>query len=771
MKRQQGKDISGLLQIVPTQIVTICILVQCLFLIVLTSHLEAQEQEIENVMGSFKGDDPAIPWIIEADNLKYDIRRNRYDAQGHVVIQKGNRIISANRIHFDKQNMTALAEGNVRATSGGDFLTGQRVELDLSNKTGTIYDGYLYLRENNFHIKGQSISKTGEDTYEIENASVTTCDGDIPDWRIEGKKVRVTVEGFGEVRGATLRARKWPVLYSPLLYFPAKTKRQTGLLFPELGRSKRWGYFINQPFFWAINDSADATFYGHYMTERGLKLGGETRYFLSETTKGAWMFDYLYDRQIDDGTGDSSERWGYVGDGVLRPNRDRYWFRGGHYSSSPLGIRTRLELDIVSDQDYLNEFKTGYSGYDTTRAYFLGAFNRQLNDYTDPARLNRFEVARTWDKFNLNIDFRWTDDVVKRRFEDTDDTLQRLPLILFAGIKQRIFSTGLFFDLDSSYNFFYREDGDRGQRLDVYPRLYRPFRFGQYFTFEPSIGLRETLWWITPEDSMTGVNDNDNFQNRFLWDGRAELTSEIFKVFVVEGKKIDRIKHTLQPRIIYQYLPDVGQEDLPGFDAIDSISPENVVTYSITNFLISRIPQLSEKTGQDNETQRYKTNQFCRFKLEQSYDINQARGIGLLEGDEKRPFSPIGAELDIFWIPQVVMNSDAKWDVYDNRLDEGNVELRLSDLRGDTLTAEYRYTRFETQSIFADLLLRLTDAISTGFVYERNIETGQRLKAGARLLYRAGCWGINLNYLDEPSNRRFEFAIDLFGLGEISAAY
>ena len=180
---------------------------------------------------------------------------------------------------------------------------------------------------------------------------------------------------------------------------------------------------------------------------------------------------------------------------------------------------------------------------------------------------------------------------------------------------------------------------------------------------------------------------------------------------------------------------------------------------------------MSEKTSQDDEPQRYKTNQFCRFKLEQSYDINEARRNGLLEGVEKRPFSPISAELDIFWIPQVVMNSDAKWDVYDNRLDEGNVELRLSDLRGDALTTEYRYTRFETQSIFADLLLRVTDAVSTGFVYERNIETGQRLKAGVRLLYRAGCWGINLNYLDEPSNRRFEFSIDLFGLGEISAAY
>ena len=769
INQHQDEKSGGVIQALHSRFGAIFLLVHCICLILSITPLEAQE--IDTFMDSFKGDDSALPWIIEADTLNYNDISSQYTAEGRVVIRKGDRVISADRIHFDKQNMTALAEGNVRATAGSDFMTGQRVELDLLKKTGTVYDGYLYLRENNFHIKGQTIRKTGEDTYEIEKASLTTCDGDLPDWRITGNRVRVTVEGFGEVRDATLRARRWPVLYSPILFFPAKTKRQSGLLFPQMGVSDRWGYFINQPLFWAINDSADATFYANYMTERGIKMGGETRYFMSETTKGAWMLDYLNDHKIDNGLDDSSEKWGYVGDGVLRPNRDRYWFRGGHYFSAPMGMRARLELDIVSDQDYLTEFKNGYSGFDTTREYFLRTFNRQLDDFTNPDRLNRFDLARTWDKYNLDIDFRWTDDAVKRRFEETDDTLQRLPLILFTGIKQQVFSSQFFFDINSNYNFFYREDGDRGQRLDVYPRLYRPLRFGRYFTLEPSIGLRETLWWVSPEENSALGNNGDRFLNRSLWDGRAEMTSEIFNVFNVDRKRIEKIKHTIQPKIIYQYTPDIDQADLPSFDAIDRILPENIVTYSITNFLISRALQLSGNTEDDGASPRYTYNQFFRFKLEQSYDFNESRGIGIEAGEDRRPFSPIGAELDIFWLPEVVFDSDAKWDIYDNRLDEGNVGLRLSDLRGDTLAAEYRYTRFETQSIYADLLIRWNEAVSTGFLYERNLRTGERLQAGARLLYRAGCWGIGINYLDEPFNRRIEFSIDLFGLGGFKTGY
>ena len=766
---QPGNKPSDVQRVVKKRIRIILFLVPCFFLGLTLSRVDAQE--LGHYADAFGEDDPTLPWTIEADTLGYNDRTSRYSAQGRVVIQKGDRMISADRIDFDRQNMTAVAEGNVRATAGSDFLTGNRIEIDLLKKTGTIFDGYLYLRENNFHIRGQTIRKTGENTYEIEKASLTTCDGELPDWRITGNKVRVTVEGFGEVRGATLRARRWPVLYSPLLYFPAKTKRQTGLLFPQLGSSNRWGLFINQPLFWAISESADATIYAHYMTERGLKLGAEARYFLSETTKGAWMFDFLDDRQIDDGSDDSSQRWGYTGDGVLRPNHDRYWFRGGHYFTAPMDMRARLELDIVSDQDYLTEFKSGYSGFDATRAYYLAAFSRQLDDFTDPSRLNRFALSRTWNQYNLDVDFRWTDDVIKRRFEDTDDTLQRLPLINFTGIRQQVLASQFFFDFDSNYNFFYREDGDRGQRLDIHPRFYRPLRFGRFFTLQPSIGLRETLWWVSRNEGTGIDNDSDRFLSRFLWDGRAEMASEIYNVFNVQWKSIDRIKHTLQPQIIYQYVPEVGQTDLPDFDAVDRVSPENLVTYSISNFLISRAQKVPNGTADDTGFPGFAYNQFCRLKFEQSYDFNKARGIGLEAGVEKRPFSPIGAELDIFWLPQLYMNSDAKWDIYDNRLDEANIELRLSDLRGDTLTTEYRYTRSDTRSIFADLIVRWSGALSTGFVYERNLQTGQRLQAGARLLYRAGCWGIGINYLDEPSNRRIEFSIELFGLGQIKAAY
>ncbi|MFZ0725612.1 MAG: LPS assembly protein LptD [Desulfobacterales bacterium] len=741
----------------------------CIFLSIFLGLVRAGgtcgAQNFEGFLNRLNRDDTQLPWIIDADTLRFDEVAQRYVAEGHVVITKGDRVITADRVQFDQKNMTARAEGQVKVTTGGDFLTGSRVELDLEKKTGTVYDGTIFLRENNFHITGQKILKTGDSTYKIENAGVTTCDGEQPDWIIKGKKIEVTLGGYGIVQGATLRAGGIPVLYSPYLVFPANTTRQTGLLAPQLGASTRWGFFVNQPFYWAISDSSDATFYDLYMSERGNKMGAEYRYAFSDTGKGAWMVDYLNDRKVDDGMGDNSEKWGYPGDAFLRPNRDRYWVRGGHYFTTPADWRGRLEVDVVSDQDYLTEFRNGYSGYNATNDYFLRMFARQLDDYTDPLRLNRFVLSRTWSRFNLDANFQWTDDVIKRRFAESDDTLQRLPAVSFYGVKQRLLSSDLFYDLVSSYNYFYRQAGETGQRLDVYPRFYWPARFGRYLSVEPSIGLRQTLWWTDP------TRDDDRFSDRQLWDARVEMKSDLYNIFAVERLGFDRIKHILRPTIAYEYVPDVGQSDLPDFDVIDRIAAANLITYSLNNFFIARSPRPVAADAPVGGMPPHDYREIVRFNVEQSYYFDPATREDATAAEKEQSFSPITAELDIWLSPYVGLDTRTEWNVYDYRIDTTSVSMLLGDVRGDRLSTGYSYTRGNVHSISTDLLVNWNQHLATGFLYEKNIRTNERLQAGVSLLYRAGCWGVQVSYLDEPSDRKIEFALNLLGLGEFKTGY
>ena len=316
------------------------------------------------------------PWQLEADQVRHDQLKDEYVAEGNVVIQRLDQSIAADLIRFNRQTMIAEASGNVVAISGSDILTGSYMQINLDEEIGHIVDGTIFLKENNYHIAGERIEKTGPKTYTIDRATITTCDGDKPAWKFTGRDVKILEDGSGTAKHAAFYARSLPVLYSPYVYYPARKRRQTGLLLPEFSLGPRKGFSYNQPFFWAISDSQDATFYANPMLNRGVKTGAEYRYYLSNQAKGAILLDGFNDDKVDDGSTDSRKKYGFDDGPIdyLRPNQDRYWFRMSHHQAMADSVNAKLDIDLISDQDYLREFSSGFMGFNETNRYF----NQQL---------------------------------------------------------------------------------------------------------------------------------------------------------------------------------------------------------------------------------------------------------------------------------------------------------------------------------------------------------------------------------------------------------
>ena len=720
-------------------------------------------------------DDALLPWVLEADELTYDPQLNQYIARGNVQLSKADKKLTADYIRYDHKNRHALAEGNVVLIVGQDILTGSRLDIDLEKQVGSIENAYLFLKENNFHITGDKIEKTGEKTYHIGRATLTTCDGPSPSWKISGRDIKIKEDGSGSAKHAVLKARKVPVLYSPFFYYPARKDRQSGFLMPEFGETSRLGYFYNQPFFWAISESADATFYAQYMSNRGIRPGAEFRYILNERSKGAFMLDGFNDDKTDEG-GQSSNDYGYrdAGEEVLRTNEDRYWFRMSHHQPIPLGFFAKLDLDIAKDQDYLRDFREGEMGYEDTNQYFRKVFHRQLDDYNDPVRTNRLNLNRLWPKFSFNLEPRWNDDT--RRNINTNETLQRLPFISLDGEKQKIGDSPFYFDLESQYNYFWRDSDDatRGQRLDVHPRFYIPFRVQNYATIEPSVGLRGTGYRLD-KDNFDDEPDTDKWSHRELFDTRLELFTEIERVFNLEGQLFERIKHLIRPQITHEFIPDSKQGDLPRFDSIDRIDETNKITYALINTLTSKVktvrpqtnrPQLASKRGSERKTTvDYNYNDFLRLEVQHSYDFEKS----------ERSFSPILARLDVSPAKYVWIDANAEYSVYENEFLSHNIQGSLWDSRGDELYVDYRYEKQsketdntdDIQSIFGKIKVQLTDYLSINAENTYNIETEQRIRTAGGFTYTAQCWGFDFKYTDEPNDWKVNFKITLTGLGEI----
>lgn len=729
------------------------------------------------VAGSAHADEPdqapqSSAWNISADRIDYNQNQDLYTAIGNVTIDREGRKLTADSVRINQKTQEAFAQGNVRLESGDDVLSGDQLQINMDYETGTLTNGTLFFSKNHLYLSGHKIHKTGLQTYSAEKASITSCDGPDPDWEITGKDFKVTIEGYGYAKHTALWAGRVPVFYSPFLAFPAKLNRQTGLLMPEPGFSDRKGNQYLQPFFWAINDHTDATLYAHYMSNRGLRAGLEYRYVVDENTLGTFIAEGFEDDRIDDGQGDASERWGYDdrANDQLRLNDDRYWVRMKHDQGLDSGYDIKLDIDVVSDQDYLHEFKSGYNGFDRTKAYFQETFGRDIDDYNDPIRVNRLNLNRIWNTYSFNSDFRWYDDVIKRRLDQTDDTVQKLPEISFNGIKHPLGSSPLYFDLASSYAHLYRINGTRGHRTDLYPRVYYPTMAWEVFSVEPSVGVRQTAWQIDHYDTQPDHGRRTHY--RAIYDTKLDVSTEIFRIFDIDIAGSDRLKHAITPEVVYEYTPDDDQTDFPEFDELDRIDRQNLVTYGFTNTFTARKPIVSK-----NDPAHYAYNPFLRIELSQSFDINKE------QAGDPRPFSPVEVELDLTPGRYISLDTDTLWSPYDNHLDAFNSILSLRDLRGDKLTVDYRYTReadantdtgtlakFGIESIRVTTAAVLSSQWRLRAGYEYDLQDNEELEASAGISYSSQCWAVSIDYLTEQDNYSAIVMFYLKGLGPVGGS-
>jgi LPS-assembly protein len=333
--------------------------------------------------------------------------------------------------------------------------------------------------------------------------------------------------------------------------------------------------------------------------------------------------------------------------------------------------------------------------------------------------------------------------------------------------------------------YYWREDvvddDGRTQRLDAHPRLYLPFQLKPFFTIEPSLGLRGTLWYL--DKKKYDLDGDQKLHSRGLYDTRVDFFTEFFNVFRIEGKSMEAVKHSVRPRVVHTYIPDIDQDDLPNFDSIDRINNAHLLTYSLTNtltsktrkegsFEITRLSDKDEATIIDSATD-YSYNDFLRFELEQTYDIREAK-----QKDSETPFSPLAARLDFFPGKYIAMDADALFSVYDYEFISHNIGGRLWDGRGDKLKVEYRYTRTSDEvdlntakTLYGDIEIKVTNRLKVSGLYEYNFLDNTQVQRGLGFNYKADCWAIKSRVIEKTNvgsenDLNWELSINLFGLGE-----
>lgn len=493
---------------------------------------------------------------------------------GKVKGWHGDKYFEADRLTYWAETEKVLAEGNVLLQEGPDFIKADRIEYDLRQETGVFYDAILFLSERHYFIKASKVQKLGKDRYVLEGASLTSCDPVSPDWEFRSKDLQLRVEGYARAKWPAFVVKRVPIFALPWAIFPVKRERQTGFLIPSFSYSDRYGPIVTIPFFWALSETQDATF---YLTRhgdqrgRGFKLGLEYRYALKSTSHGEVRLFSIRDRV------EREDRWAVFG-------RSFHLF--------PQGVKGFLGLNLVSDDRYPSDFEDDLKGAVRGEPRYL----RYLQSTLD--------LRKEWQWGEASLTFDYFQDLT---IPQDETTLHRLPRFEF-----RTFETRLSDDLPVFEKFefeltnFYRQKGQRGQRWDFVNRLSLRTVPWRLFELEPWLELRDTLYLT--EDEAT--------RNRFLPSAGVSTRTYLFKPVKLLGK--ERL-HWIEPVLSLEWVSEVEQSRNPYYDSKDRIEPKRSLALEVSQRL----------TDKDFSSEVF----YLKVKQEYDFHLNSTGQLRPLQGE------------------------------------------------------------------------------------------------------------------------------------------
>lgn len=653
--------------------------------------------------------DTSVPVELEADQLTYDREKGIYHASGDVRLTQGDLEVRGPSLQWNQQSGDINAADGIRLISPDEELSGSRATYNIIKGTGIIDQGTIYLREENLHIKGERIERLGESEFHVEGGTFTTCDGDVPSWKFGASQMDVTLGGYARARNMVFYLKDIPSLYFPYMVYPAKTERESGLLIPGAGYSDKRGFQYNAAYYQVLGINQDATLFVDYLSKMGVGKGLEYRYIFGQNTAGEAR---LYHMKVDE-----------VDNVII--NEDRYALEWEHSGTLPGDIRMVADIEYVNNRDYFKDFGD-----------VAGNYNKDSVESV-------FSLTKNWGKISLVGEMKYTKDLET----DDDTTLQMLPRVTLDVARTRLGDSIFSYTFDSEYTHFWRQEGLTGERLMVKPTLAADFQLWNVISMTPEVAYRERFYW--------GLSDDSDDDNEGLPEFSTKIHTRLQKIYNGGFWGISKFKHTLEPEVVYRFIPEEDQAHLPSFDSNDRIEEENEIEYALVQKLTARFDLLDQAPVYRD---------LLYLRLSQTYNLTS-------EATGKR-YEEIRAEMILKPMEGLTLDTDTTFDVDQGEWSDISVDLDVGEKDGNQLSVDYRYDRdADTKYGAINLSVDFLKPVYLNYQQRYDFIDDNELEQIVAIEYRQQCWSAMLSFSERDDDgvrdRSMMLTFTMRGIGSV----
>jgi LPS-assembly protein len=674
--------------------------------------------------------DPEQASLLVNANTTETLADNVALLDGDVQISQGYRQIRSNSARIDQTNRTVVLEGNVQFREPGLLLLGKNAEIDIDSKEVQIEDATYVLHEASVRGKAENLQRTKDGVITISDATYSTCEPGDTTWLMATSEISIDQEsGFATVKNAQLKVKDIPVFYFPWIKFPVNDRRSSGLLFPTLNVDSSNGLDYAQPIYWNLAENYDATITPRLVQERGIGLELEFRHlsqYAETEISGGFLGDDKGGKDENDIDADTGlpEHLG----------EDRYLMGLSHLGGIGKSWSTFLDLNKVSDNDYLND---------------LGNMSQESNSLINLRRVaGATYKTEHWDYL---VEARDNQIIV----DGLEEQYSVLPKIDINGYYR--FDNSMVVDLNNQSALFDHDNRDFvtgiRNRLDYGVSWDKRWTWGY---FQPQLRVKHLSYDLDSDGASLAT------QSPSVTVPVASVDSSIF--FERDFNLFGGYTQTLEPRLYYLKAEFRDQSDFPDFDTReftpsydrlfrderfnggDRISDEERLTIALTTRFIDK------KSGQERFT----------ASIAQSINYIDRRvtlsstpsAIELAELSRRQ--SPLALKLSGRMNVNWRFTSDIIYDTHDSELGKSSFSLRYNDRQNRLFNATYRSTQRDPRLLDGESLTQdIRQADISGFVplegnfnlvgrWNHDFTNSRALDVFAGFEYNSCCWRASL---------------------------
>jgi LPS-assembly protein len=538
---------------------------------------------------------------------------------GHVEVTYRESRLLADHATYNRSTGEIEATGNVEFTDPRAYFEAERATYNVIQGTGTFINahGYVHATERQrsnvpttstaLFVQASEIDRTGENTYAVSEARLTSCENQCKGWSLDVRRARLTANDKAVTYSDVFRFFNVPLFFMPATeYSVGRNPRQTGFLIPNIGTSSQKGQIIGDGFFWAINQSADVMLGASDYTKRGVATVGRFRATPTDTSQLAVNYYEVNDKIP----------------GPLRAAGEN--IRASGVSQDLFdGFRGVIDMDYVNSLAFRLTWSNNFNEAVTSETHQTAFLTRSFDDYDLNFYAERYEDFLCAEETTVTTSATSSCDTPEALSNHI--IIRHTPSVSFSGVDHEIGDSPVYFDFDASADGLGRDSPGFStplvtDRLDFHPEIsLRVPEFGGFY-FTPSVGMEATHYGT----SLLGAQDP---VNRVLGDVSFDLRPpSLERVF---DRRIHhyRLKHVIEPDVKYHLVRaenDAQILDVVRFDQTDILAETSEIEYSLKTALYGR-PDTSD--DQPNQPQ---ARELVSLSLTQKYYFDGTFG-GVLQ--------------------------------------------------------------------------------------------------------------------------------------------